>query len=106
MDVNLQSMKLNKAYFDYDKIGPNLKVRFFRPGDRFIPLGMKGTKKLKSFFIDEKIPRSQRKAVPLLTSKNGDIIWVYEKRIGEKYKVTDKSTSVLLIEGSVIQNIL
>ena len=106
MDINLQSMKLNKAYFDYDKIGPNLKVRFFRPGDRFIPLGMKGTKKLKSFFIDEKVPRSQRKTVPLLTSKNDDIIWVYEKRIGDKYKVTDKSTSVLLIEGSVIQNIL
>ena len=30
----------NIAYFDYHKTGPNLKMRFFRPGDRFIPLGM------------------------------------------------------------------
>ena len=106
LDVNLRSIKLNKAYFDYDKIGQYLKVRFFRPGDRFIPLGMKGTKKLKSFFIDEKVPRSQRNSVPLLTSRTDDIIWVYEKRIGEKYKVTDKSTNILLVEGSVNQKIL
>ncbi|MCH2389308.1 MAG: tRNA lysidine(34) synthetase TilS [Nitrospinales bacterium] len=105
-DVNLRSSSLSKAYLDYDKTGPNLKMRFFRPGDRFIPLGMRGTKKLKSFFIDEKIPRNQRKSIPLLTSKNDDIIWVYEKRIGECYKVTDKTTNILLIEGTVGQNLI
>ena len=98
-DVKLHSSSLNKVYLDYDKTGPSIKVRFFRPGDRFSPLGMKGTKKLKSFFIDEKIPRNQRKSIPLLTTKNDDIIWVYEKRIGECYKITDKSTNILLIEG-------
>ena len=105
-DVNLRSSSLNKAYLDYDKTGSNLKMRFFRPGDRFIPLGMRGTKKLKSFFIDEKIPRNQRKSIPLLTSKNDDIIWVYEKRIGECYKVTDKTTNILLIEGTVGQYLI
>ena len=64
-----------------------------------MPLGMKGSKKLKSFFIDEKIPRNERRLVPLLTSKDEDIIWVYEKRIGENYRVTDKTRRVLLLEG-------
>ena len=89
----------NRAYLDYDKTGSRIKVRFFRPGDRFVPLGMKGSKKLKSFFIDEKIPQNERRLVPLLTSKGENIIWVYEKRIGENYRVTDKTRKVLMLEG-------
>jgi len=100
-DVDFYSEKSNKAYFDYDKTGSDVKVRVFRPGDRFIPLGMKGSKKLKSFFIDEKVPRSQRKSIPLLTSRSDDIIWVYKKRIGERYRVTDKSTRVMVVEGTI-----
>ena len=99
-DIDFYSTNSNKAYFDYDKTGSDIKVRVFRPGDRFVPLGMKGTKKLKSFFIDEKVPRNQRKSIPLLTSINDDIIWVYEKRIGERYRVTDKSTRVMVVEGT------
>jgi len=87
------------AYFDYHKTGPSLKMRLFRPGDRFIPLGMKGRKKIKSFFIDEKIALDERKLIPFLTTENDFIIWVYEKRIGENYRVTDKTSKVIKIEG-------
>ena len=38
-------------------------------------------------------------------SENDDIIWVYEKRIGERYRVTDKSTRVMVIEGSIVWNL-
>lgn len=93
----------NRAYLDYAKTGSKLKVRFFRPGDRFVPLGMKGSKKLKTFFIDEKVPRKQRLTVPILTAKNEDIIWVYEKRISEKYRITDKTSKILLLEGERYQ---
>ena len=37
--------------FDFDKINGNLKVRNKRPGDRFKPLGLKGTQKLKDFLL-------------------------------------------------------
>src|SRR5690606_28340596 len=52
------------AYLDYDKIESNLIVRNRLPGDRFKPLGGMGFKKLKDFFIDEKVPRLKRDQVP------------------------------------------
>ena len=50
-NANHYFTKPNQAFLDYDKTGSDIKVRFFCPGDRFLPLGMKGSKKLKSFFI-------------------------------------------------------
>jgi tRNA(Ile)-lysidine synthase len=52
-----------------------LTVRYFRAGDRFIPSGMTGRKKLKNLFIDRKIPLQTRKRIPLLADR-GEIVWV------------------------------
>jgi tRNA(Ile)-lysidine synthase len=98
-DFYKRSFSSRQACLDFDKTGPIIQTRFFRPGDRFIPLGMKKSKKLKSFFIDEKIPRAERKSVPLLTTGDGDIIWIYGKRIAETYRVTDGTRNVLFVEG-------
>ena len=89
----------DRAFLDFEKTGPAIHARFFRPGDRFVPLGMTGRKKLKSFFIDEKIPRKQRESIPILTTRTGDIIWIYGKRISEKFRVTEKTIKILVIEG-------
>ncbi len=50
MDKNERFIK----YFDYDKIKGDLYIRNRRTGDRFVPYGMKGSKKIKDYFIDEK----------------------------------------------------
>jgi tRNA(Ile)-lysidine synthase len=88
-----------QAFLDFDKTGPAIHARFFRHGDRFVPLGMTGRKKLKSFFIDEKIPRELRESIPILTTGMGDIIWVYGKRISENFRVTQQTRKILFIEG-------
>ncbi len=62
------------GHFSLDKADFPIEVRNFRPGDRAVPLGMKGTKKLKSVFIDRKIPSFLRKRLPIFTHK-GKIIW-------------------------------
>ena len=98
-DFDKRSFSARQACLDFDKTGPVIQTRFFRPGDRFIPLGMKKSKKLKSFFIDEKIPRAERKSIPLLTTGDGDIVWVYAKRIAETYRVTDATRNILFVEG-------
>ncbi|MCZ6512785.1 MAG: tRNA lysidine(34) synthetase TilS, partial [Nitrospinae bacterium] len=67
--------------------------------DRLKPLGMNGTKKLKSLFIDDKVPREMRSRIPILTTGDNDIIWVYGNRIADPYRVTPKTKKVLFIKG-------
>ncbi|MCY4528295.1 MAG: tRNA lysidine(34) synthetase TilS [Chloroflexi bacterium] len=76
--------------------GASLAVRSRVPGDRFQPLGMAGTKKLKDFMIDEKIPNSQRDSVPLIVTSKG-IAWVVGWRIAEWAKVKDDESECLQI---------
>lgn len=62
-----------------------LSLRGWRPGDRFQPLGLTGVKKLQDFFVDAKVPRSQRRWIPLLFT--GDrIAWVVGHRIAEDFR--------------------
>lgn len=89
----------NRAFLDFDMTGRGVRVRFFRPGDRFVPFGMKGGKKLKSYFIDEKIPRESRRFIPILTTGADDIIWVYGERIADGFRVAEKTRNILSIEG-------
>jgi len=78
------------ALVDVSKIDIPLTVRTRRRGDRFRPLGMKGTVKLQDFFVNAKVSRSDRDRVPLVLS--GDkIIWVVGYRINESVKTSGKT---------------
>ena len=70
------------AFLDLEALGDVLTVRTRRPGDRFQPLGMSGTKKLQDFFTDAKIPREQRDSIPLLVAESG-IAWVVGHRVAQ-----------------------
>lgn len=85
------------ALFDFQNLQFPLKVRNFRPGDRFQPLGVKGTQKLKEFFIDHKIPRFERPKIPLLISGER-IVWVVGYRIDERFKITDQTKKILKVK--------
>ncbi len=93
--LNLGGANPNIAYLDADKLG-RLTVRTFMNGDRFVPLGMKSSVKLKDFFISLKIPREQRKSIPLLCS-DGDIVWITGIRIDDRFKITDSTKKKLKI---------
>ncbi len=84
------------AYLDYSKIRSCLVIRNRRPGDRFKPLGSIGSKKLKDFFIDEKIPRRKRDCIPIVTS-GAHIIWVGGMRINDEFRVTEKTDQILVL---------
>jgi tRNA(Ile)-lysidine synthase len=74
-----------------------LQIRSRRNGDRINPDGMQGTKKLKDFFIDEKIPRNKRDLIPVVAYEN-EVIWIVGKRVSEKYKITDDTKEVVVLE--------
>jgi tRNA(Ile)-lysidine synthase len=88
-----------QAYLDFEKTGANIQVRIFQPGDSFVPLGMSGHKKVKSYFIDQKVPRVERSLIPILTNSHDDIIWVYGERISDSFRVAENTKKVLFIEG-------
>jgi tRNA(Ile)-lysidine synthase len=77
------------AILDGDRIG-RLTVRTFREGDRFVPLGMEQSVKLKNYFISRKIHRERRRSMPLLLSDD-DIAWVIGERIDGRFKVTSET---------------
>jgi tRNA(Ile)-lysidine synthase len=87
------------AFLDADLISYPMTVRSFRPGDSFIPFGMSGHKKLKNFFIDLKIPVSDRGLIPILTNDDKPI-WVCGLRIDDRYKVTSETRRVLKVTFS------
>lgn len=93
--LNLKDKVLVK-YFDYDKINGDIKLRYRKNGDRFTPIGMKGSKKLKDLFIDLKIPKEERDIVPLITF-NDEIAWVVGYRLSDKFKVDNYTKNILQI---------
>jgi tRNA(Ile)-lysidine synthase len=94
----------NRAYLDYDKLSSSsLTVRMRRPGDRFYPQGAPGSKKLKSFLIDRKIPLYRRDSLPLVVCGD-EIIWVAGLRIAHPYRVTGHTGQVLMLEFKTVKS--
>lgn len=90
----------NTGFFDRDALSFPLVLRNFRHGDRFTPLGMTGTQKIKKFFIDKKVPRTERTRCPILLCR-GKIIWVAGYRIDESVKVKSLTKNVLKVKLSL-----
>ena len=84
------------AYLNREHIQYPLIVRSFLPGDRFVPLGMRGHKKLKDFFVDRKVPADIRRRLPLLC-RGDDLIWVCGLRLDDRFKVLPETERVLRV---------
>jgi len=86
---------------DKDKIKGSLYIRTRKAGDRFSPLNMKGTKKLKDFLIDLKVPVHLRDDILLLCDEE-QIIWVAGYRLSELYKVDGQTQNKISFKISEI----
>ncbi|MDR1887688.1 MAG: tRNA lysidine(34) synthetase TilS [Prevotellaceae bacterium] len=86
----------NTGEFDLSKLSFPLILRPCKDGDRFMPLGMNGMKKLSDFFIDIKLPVTEKKRQLILVS-DGQIVWVAGLRPDERFKVTETTKQVLRI---------
>lgn len=74
-------------FLDPARVAFPWQVRYFQPGDRFVPLGMSGHKKLKKLFIDRKISPGQRQLTPLLLQA-AEVVWVCGLQLAEKGRLT------------------
>ncbi|MBP7176384.1 MAG: tRNA lysidine(34) synthetase TilS [Thermoclostridium sp.] len=89
--------------FDYGKINKGINIKSRCNGDIFYPYHSPGSKKLKEFFIDEKIPRDKRENIPLLAVDN-NIIWVMGFRTSEKYRVDHSTRVILFVRVTPVQH--
>ena len=110
------------AYLDYDRVlglcrtskvatdaasgakkvtdaSPCLLARSRAPKDRFYPLGAPGSKKLKDFLIDRKIPLEERDNT-LLVLAGEEIVWIVGYEISQLCRITEETNSVLLLSLS------
>ena len=83
--------------FDFDKIKPPLVVRFRKPGDRFVPLGLGEEKKVGKFLTAARVPQEVRQKL-LIVADSKKIIWVWPIRIGEQAKVTSGARKILQLQ--------
>ncbi len=85
------------ACLDLDMLHFPLILRKWQNGDYFQPLGMGGLKKLSDFFIDNKFSIADKERTWILASGNR-IVWITGHRIDDRFKITDRTKEVLMIE--------
>ncbi len=89
LDIDLQFIK-GDAYLDYNKLDFPLLLRKWQAGDWFVPLGMKGRKKLSDYFVDEKFTIQEKENTFVLVSSE-NIVCILGHRTDERYRVGDNT---------------
>lgn len=89
------------AQLDHDLLQFPMKLRPWKNGDQFQPLGLKSNKKLSDFFIAQKIRLNHKKEIGILENGNGDIVWIVGLRISERYKISPNTKKVFILEQSL-----
>lgn len=82
--------------FDYLKINCGINIRNRRDGDRIRPFRAPGEKKLKEFFIDNKIPSEKRDQIPLVAA-GSKILWVIGMRTSDEFRPDERTQSFLVL---------
>ena len=104
LEISIEDYKKNEViskktytkWFDYDIIKDTLQIRCRKSGDRIVVDQRGGSKKIKDYFMDEKIPRNQRDEILLLT-QGQEVLWIIGYRISEAYKITENTKRVLKV---------
>ncbi len=95
-DEQIPQNKYTK-WFDYDKIDKPLFIRKRRGGDYLTINDELSRKSLKSYLIDEKIPKDIRDDLWVLAEED-HILWVIGHRISTKYKIDENTKRILQVQ--------
>ncbi|QDH79321.1 tRNA lysidine(34) synthetase TilS [Echinicola soli] len=93
-DVAVDVKKVN-AMLDRNSLVFPLKLRKWKEGDRFRPLGMKKFKKISDFLIDLKVPVIIKNNVKVLCDASGEVVWVVGYRVDDRFKLTSATNEVM-----------
>lgn len=88
------------AFLDLSKLKFPLNLRNWEQGDKFVPFGMKESKKISDFLIDQKVPLPEKEKVLVLCSEN-EIVWVLDYRVSALAAIDKNSSNILKISSSL-----
>jgi len=91
------------AALDYSKLDFPLVLRHWRKGDFFVPLGMKGKKKISDYMIDEKFSSFQKENTWVICSLD-TIVCIVGHRINDEFKLVPETEKVYLVEPLINEN--
>lgn len=98
--LDLSLLQKAQKFADADKIEAltePLTIRFRKTGDVITPVGMQGSKKLKDYLIDRKIPKEERDRIPLLCS-GSQVLWVLGYDLSAAICIDKNTKNSLLLE--------
>jgi tRNA(Ile)-lysidine synthase len=96
---NVQFDPNGAEFIDADAVASSeMVLRSWSEGDSFVPLGMKTKKKISDFFVDAKIPIFEKHQIPILETKDGQVVWVCGQRIDDRFKITNSTKRVMKLE--------
>jgi len=87
----------DRVYFRTGLVEYPLVIRSIRQGDRIVPLGLNGSKKVKDIFIDMKVPRDDRCRIPLLVDSKG-VLWVTGMTVDERCRIGEGTGPIVTAE--------
>ena len=97
-EVKREEVKISKSknteFISADGLSRNFVVRVWKSGDKFLPIGMQGSKKISDYLNDIKINSFEKKEQLVLENRNR-IVWVIGKRLDDRFKVTPNTKKVL-----------
>ena len=88
--------------FDADRVGDNIQLRHWRPGDRFQQIGNQSSSKLQDIMTNAKIGATDKRSRVLACNDLGIPFWVQGLRIGELAKITSSTKIFLSWKWSII----
>ncbi len=83
--------------FDADALGEGVIIRMRRPGDRMIPYGAPGSRKVSDIMVDAGVPAPRRNAVPLLV-RGDEVLWIVGGPVAQTVAITAQSRAMVEVE--------
>ena len=87
----------NIAFLDADKVVLPLEIRKWKQGDKFVPFGMKGKKKVSDYLTDRKFSLFEKERQYVACSE-GKIVWLVGERTDDRFKITDSTKRAIIIK--------
>jgi tRNA(Ile)-lysidine synthase len=85
------------ACLDADQLNHPLTIRKWEKGDKFVPLGMNGKKKVSDYLTDKKFSLFQKENQYVVCCGE-NIVWLVNERSDHRYRITDRTQRILLIQ--------